>query len=187
MQKKLSPDELYVRAELTKVFPQLKINAEKVCGWGSQKWSDDLLQLSVEMFLEKDLKVQLYTIEIGKLENLITVIMNQQLKLGPTTRFYHTHRKFITSTRELYDNHRYEDDYISFQDDGKETKTPLMECIECEMKKLKPYEQMIIRKSVMWGHKFKEIADEYGIPASTIARDVKNELKKLNEKCKKYL
>jgi len=122
----------------------------------------------------------------GKLENLITVIMNQQLKLGPTTRFYHTHRKFLTSTRELYDNHRYEDDYLSFQDDGKETKTPLMECIECEMKKLKPYEQMIIRKNIMYGHKFKEIAEEYGIPSSTIARDVKRELKKLNELCKKY-
>ncbi len=186
MKKELSPDELYVRKELAKVFPQLKINSVKVCGWGSHKWADDLLQLSVEMFLQKDLKVQLYTIEIGKLENLITTIMNQQLKLGPTTRFYHTHRKFITSTRELYDNHRYKDDFLSFQNDGKETKTPLMECIECEMKKLKPYEQMIIRKSVMYGHKYTEISKEYGIPSSTIARDVKRELKKLNEQCKKY-
>jgi hypothetical protein len=183
---KLSPDELYVRAELAKVFPQLKINAEKVCGWGSQKWADDLLQLSVEMFLLKDIKTQLYTIKIGKLENLLTVIMNQQLKLGPTTKFYHTHRKFITSTRELYDNHKYADDFLAYQDPIEEVKSPLMECIECEMKKLKPYEQMIIRKSVMYGHKFTEIAKEYGIPSSTIARDVKRELKKLKELCKKY-
>ena len=187
MQKKLSPDELYVRAELTKVFPQLKINAEKVCGWGAKKWSDDLLQLSVEMFLEKDLKVQLYTLEIGKLENLITVIMNQQLKLGNTTRFYHTHRKFLTSTREIYDNHTYDSDYLSFQDEPDEDLPPVMKCIQCEIKKLKPYEQMILRKSVMYGHKFTEIAKEYGIPSSTIARDVKRELKILNEKCKKYL
>lgn len=185
--KKLSPDELLVRKELTKVFPQLKINAEKVCGWGSQKWADDLLQLSVEMFLEKKLEVQLYTIKIGKLENLITVIMNQQLKLGSTTRFYHTHRKFLTSTREIYDNHSYDTDYLAFQEEHDKQKSPLMLCIECEMKKLKPYEQMIIRKNVMYGHKFTEIAKEYGIPFSTVARDVKRELKKLNEICKKYL
>jgi len=186
MKKELSPDELYVRQELSKVFPQLKINAEKVCGWGSQKWADDLLQLSVEMFLLKDIKVQLHTIEIGKLENLITVIMNQQLKLGPTTKFYHTHRKFLGTTRELFDNHQYQDDYLSFQKDPEENKSPLMQCLECEIKKLKPYEQMIIRKSVMYGHKYTEIAEEYGIPGSTIARDVKRELKKLKEICKKY-
>lgn len=186
--KKLSTEEKFVRDELAKVFPQLKINAEKVCGWGSSKWADDLLQLSVEMFLKKDLKIQLYTIEIGKLENLITVMMNQQLKLGPTTKFYHEHRKFLGTTRELYDNHAYEKEHLSFQEDFELTeRSPLEECIQCEMLKLRPYEQMIIRKSVMYGHKFKEIAEEYGIPSSTIARDVKRELKKLNELCKKYL
>ncbi len=188
MKKELSPDELYVRQELAKIFPQLKINAQKVCGWGATKWADDLLQLSVEMFLLKDIKTQLYTIKIGKIEHLITTIMNQQLKLGPTTKFYHVHRKFLGTTRELFDNHAYASEHLSFQEDFEITdRSPLEECIHCEMAKLKPYEQMIVRKNIMYGHKFKEIADEYGIPASTIARDVKKELKKLNEKCKKYL
>jgi len=187
MKKELSPDELYVRKELAKVFPQLKINSEKVCGWGSERWADDLLQLSVEMFLEKSVKQQLYTIKIGKLENFLTVIMNQQLKLGNTTRFYHTHRKFITSTREIYDNHSYDPKYLTFQEEHDKDKLPIMQCIQCEMKKLKPYEQMIVRKAIMFGHKFTEIAKEYGIPSSTIARDVKRELKILKEKCKKYL
>ena len=184
---KLTEDEKFVRQKLAEVFPQLQINAQKVCGWGASKWADDLLQLSVEMFLNKDIKTQLYTIEIGKLENLITTIMNQQLKLGPTTKFYHTHRKFLTSTREMYDNHAYETEYLAFQSEyDDDNKTPLEKCIQCEMNKLNPYEKMIITKSVMQGHKFIEIADLYNIPPATIARDVKRELKKLKELCKKY-
>ena len=57
--KKLTEDEKRVREELAKIFPQLKINADKVCGSAASKWSDDLLQLSIEMFLEKDTEYQI--------------------------------------------------------------------------------------------------------------------------------
>ena len=69
----------FVDNHITKIFPQLQINAEKVCGAGTSKWADDLLQLSMEMFLEKNLDVQYDACLNNRAENFITYIMNRDV------------------------------------------------------------------------------------------------------------
>ena len=64
--------EALVREEITKQYPQLRINSEKVCGTGTHRWADDLLHMCIEIFLEKPLKDQIYTIHLGKVEHFIT-------------------------------------------------------------------------------------------------------------------
>ena len=58
----MTKDEIFVRKELEKVYPQLLINAKKVCGQGYQMWGEDLLPLAITFFLEKPLEQQLKTI-----------------------------------------------------------------------------------------------------------------------------
>tara|TARA_R110000744_G_scaffold351481_2_gene457313 strand:- start:499 stop:1059 length:561 start_codon:yes stop_codon:yes gene_type:complete len=183
MQTKLTKDQEFVREELSKVFPQLKINADKVCGWGKDRWADDLLQLSVEMFLEKPIDQQLYTIEIGKLENFITTIMNAQLKLGRTTRFYHTHRKFITSTREYYMNRGY-NEVGTLKQPFDDEPDRCMECIKKEISKLNPFQKMIVKEKIEYGYRYTDIAKKYGIPYNQLQSELKLVLKEINQTCK---
>ena len=91
----------FVDKHITKIFPQLQINMQKICGVAASKWADDLLQLSVEFFLNKDLDVQYESCANDKAENFITYIANFQLK-SSTSRFWHKHRKFVGNTRELF-------------------------------------------------------------------------------------
>ena len=184
MHNKLTKDEEFVREELTKVFPQLKINADKVCGWGSSKWSDDLLQLSLEMFLEKPLKQQLYTIEIGKLEHFLTAIMNAQLKLGTSTRFYHQHRKFITSTREYNLNYTYEEPSNDLEKPFDDEPDECMECVRREINKLNPFQKMVIKEKIEYGYRYTEIAEKYNIPYNQLQSELKLVLKEINQTCK---
>ena len=180
---KLSKDEVRVREELTKVYPQLQINCRKVCGQAFDKWGDDLLHLSIEMFLEKPIEKQIFTIEQNKLENFITYIMNFQLKRGKTTRFWHTHRKFVGQTRELF-NGTYDykrDDMFPkpFEDEVSE----LQQCINKSINKLDPFEKMLIKERVEWGMNYTEIAEKYNIPYSSLQGGVKKILRKIKEQC----
>ncbi len=91
----------FVDKHITKIFTQLQVNMQKICGAAASKWQDDLLQLSVEFFLNKDLDVQYESCTNNKAENFITYIANFQLK-SSTSRFWHKHRKFVGNTRELF-------------------------------------------------------------------------------------
>lgn len=181
----LSEDEVYVRKELAKIYPQLQVNIRKVCGMGYDKWGPDLLSLAIEMFLEKKVETQLKTIADGKLENFITYIANFQLKIGKTSRFYHRFRKHSNSHREYFANYDYNID-PEFPTPFEDEKSMLDICIEKETKNLMPYEKMLIQKRVQQNWKFTELEELYNIPASTMARDVKRILKEIKNKCKKY-
>jgi DNA-directed RNA polymerase specialized sigma24 family protein len=179
---KLTEDEKRVRTELSKVFPQLQINARKVCGQGFDKWGDDLLQLSVEIYLEKPLDYQIKVIDDGKLENFITYTMNFQLKRGKTTRFWHTHRKFLNSTRELFvGTYDYKNPGLTepFEDEISD----LQECINKQMSKLDPFEKMLLTEKIQWGSKYTDIAKKYNIPYGQLQQGLKKTLNKIKEIC----
>ena len=181
--KKLTDDERRVREELTIVFPQLQINAQKVCGAAYQRWGDDLLQLSVEMFLEKPIEDQIKTIENKKLENFITYIMNFQLKRGQTTRFWHTHRKFIGSTRELFNGtYDYKQNEM-FPEPFADEISELQLCIDKQVEDLNPFQKMLIQEKVYYGNSFVDIAKKYEIPYSSLQQGLKKTLKNIKELC----
>ena len=182
--KKLTEDEKRVRKELTKVFPQLQINCQKVCGAGYNKWGDDLLQLSVEMFLEKPIEDQIFTIEQNKLENFITYIMNFQLKRGRTTRFWHTHRKFLGTTRELYNGtYDYKHDEM-FPKPFDEEISDLQMCIDKQVEDLNPFQKMLIQEKVYYGNSFVDISKKYDIPYTSLQQGLKRTLRNIKELCK---
>jgi len=172
----------YVDEHLSKIFPQLQINMKKVCGQAYNKWGDDLLQLSLEFFLNKELDVQYDSCVNNKAENFITYMANFQLK-SSTSRFWHTHRKFVGQTRELFVgsyDYDYDNDFDRpFEDEISE----LQQCIDKQMKDLNPYEKMLIQEKVQWGSRFTDIAKKYNIPYNSLSSGLKRTLKKIREKC----
>jgi len=175
----------YVDKHLTKIYPQLKINMEKITGAGKDRWADDLLSVALEFFLNKDIQVQYESCENNKAENFITYMANFQLKSG-FSKFYHTHRKFIGKTREYYtDNYQYDSEISHiFVDDDRTV------CIKEAMKDLDPFERMLVEERILKGLRYKEIAENYNIPYPSIRDGLKKTLIKIKDRCQhlsKYL
>jgi len=171
----------FVDKHITKIYPQLQLNMKKVCGVAFNKWGDDLLSTALEFFLNKDLEVQYDSCKKNKAENFITYMANFQLK-SSTSRFWHTHRKFVGNTRELFvGSYDYKhDDFVKpFEDEVSE----LQNCIDKQMENLDPFEKMLIRERIQWGSSFKEIAEKYSIPYSSLSTGLKKTLNKIKLQC----
>ena len=138
----MTKDEIYVRKELEKVYPQLLINVKNVCGKGYKQWGEDLLPVAITFFLEKPLEQQLRTIREGKLENFITWIMNIQLKSNSSYHFS-MYRKPMARNRELWDE-KY--DYMSKEDFIVENfNEELYQCVEEQLNKIpEEYKEAIL-------------------------------------------
>ena len=173
----------YVDDHLTKIFPQLQINMTKVCGVAYSRWGDDLLSIAVEFFLNKPLDVQYESCKENKAENFITYIANFQLK-SSTSRFWHTHRKFIGNTRELYNGtYDYKQDEM-FPKPFEDEISDLQMCINKQMSELDPYEKMLLTEKIDWGNTYVEISEKYNIPYGSLQSGLRKTLKKIKEKCK---
>lgn len=185
--KKLSDKEKQVRKALADIYPQLRINARKVCGGGFDIWGEDLLAMSIEFFLEKETDYQLKVIADGKIEHYITRIMNFQLKLG-TTKFYHKYRKFSERGREMYDNYNYGDAYITNSEPFPDEIGECAQCIQEEIEKLDPYLKMLAKERLIEGRKYKELTEKYNnISYHNMKVDSEELQIKLRNKCHKYL
>lgn len=187
MNNKLNEEEKKVRKALADIYPQLRINCEKVCGGGFYKWGEDLLILSIEAFLNKDTDYQLKIIEDGKIEHYITRIMNIQLKMSNTT-FYHKYRKFTEKGRELYIGYDYGPEYITESKPFEDEMSDCAQCIEKEIEKLDPYLKMLANERLIAGHKYIDISKKYNnISYYNLKQDAESLRNKLQKKCQKYL
>lgn len=183
---KLSKEDIkkksFVDKHLTKIFPQLQINMHKVCGTAYDKWGDDLLQLSIEFFLQKELDVQYESCVTNRAENFITYIANFQLK-SSTSRFWHTHRKFINNTREIFvGSYKYSNE-LNYPTPFEDEISELQMCIDKQMKNLNPFQQMLITEKVNHGSSFVEISEKFDIPYSSLQTGLKRILNKIKEEC----
>ena len=181
----LSKDEQFVRRELTKIYPQLIINARKTCGQAYDKHGHDLLALAIEFFLLKPLEDQLLTIKNGKMENFITFIMATQLKSG-TSKFYTTYRRHHEKQRELYDNYdysKYETEMVSYNDAFEDEESELMACIRASMKELNIYHQMLIEEKILNNKTYKHISKTYNINYASLKKDTVEALDQIKQLC----
>jgi len=184
MHKELTDKEKkkFVDEHLTKIFPQLQLNCRKVCTTAYDKWGDDLLQLSLEFFLNKPLDVQYESCLNNKAENFCTFIMSFQLK-SSTSRFWHNHRKFLNNSRELFvGSYKYTNE-LNYPKPFEDEISDLQMCIDKQMDKLDPFEKMLINERVQWGSTYVEISEKYSIPYGSLQGGLKRTLKKIKEQC----
>ena len=182
MNDELTKEEKFVRDELSKIYPQLVINARKTCGYAFDKHGLDLIAVCVEFFLNKPLEAQLKTIENNKLENFITFMMGMQLKSG-SSKFYTQYRRHHESQRELYFNFDYGDKYLATNDAFEEEEDEVVTCIKCEIEKLDPYMKMLVKEKVLEGKTYTYISETYNINYSSLKTDTNKAIKIIREKC----
>lgn len=181
MRKQLTKEEIWVREELTKLWPQLQINEKKVLGSAYDMYGGDLLAVSIEFFLNKPVDNQVQAFTENTAENYITWIMNIQAK-SSTTKFYSEYKKHTINMREyypdsyLYDQHIEEEGY----DDDR------MLCLKQAIKDLDPFEKMLVEERIIKGVGYEEIREKYDIPYSALSNELTKVKKKLKKKCQHY-
>jgi len=182
--QELSNEEKYVRDELEKIYPQLLINERKILGSNYDSQKGDVMHIAIEAFLSKPLAQQLYTIEIGKLENFITFIANVQAK-NSTTRHYNQFRKFQMFTREILDVDikKLEVPEDLNQDDNEQE---LWDCIHSFIDQLNPFERMIVYEKWMQDVTYKDLSIRYDISVQALQYHAEALKNKIKERCKHY-
>ena len=90
-----------ISKRLAEIYPQLKINCKKVCGYNFDHWGENLLAHSIQSFLEMDIDKQ-YRIMItdDNAERYITSGMAISLK-SKTSTFYRIYRRELYQSREI--------------------------------------------------------------------------------------
>jgi len=172
----MTKEEVFVRKELTKIYPQLKKNMKKVCGAGYDLWGDDLLAVAVTFFLEKPLQQQLTTIEEGKLENFITWIANIQLKSN-SSKHYRVYRKPLLDEREIFVNKDYY--YNSTESFNEE----LMACVEQYLSEIDSNLASSYVQIVYDNKPLQDIAKELNVSMNTVKRIVDDITINIQNRC----
>lgn len=184
-EKILTEEEKRVRKELTKIYPQLLINEEKVLGMGHSKFKGDLLATAVEMFLNKKIEDQIRTIENNKLENFITFIMNLQAKSN-TTKFYKIHRGFTTRMRTFSADFGYDGKHTTYQaniEEDTQTKAQYR-CLKREINNLDPFQKMVIEEAIIKEIPISKLTIKYRITYNAIKEAMNIAKSILTDKCK---
>lgn len=178
--RELSKDEEFVRTELEKIYPQLLINERKILGRAYDRYKGDLMHEAIQMFLEKPLEQQLYTIEEGKLENFITFIANIQAK-NDTTAFYKYYRKMEERSREI----SFREIEIAEEEEEEQPpyNTELYNCIMRVYEDLNPFERMIVNEKWMKGETHEDIECRYGISSRVMTYETHKLKKKILRRC----
>ena len=181
----LTPKEKFVREEIAKIYDQLVINCKKTCKAGYERWGHDLLPMCIEMFLNKDIKTQLKVIKDGKLENYITFMLGLQVKSG-SSRFYSEYRKDSNSYREFFPNYEYRVEH-QFEKPFEDEEDEVITCIKQQMKKLNPYDKMLVEEILIQKEKYTTVSRKYDIPYASLKRDSELLQIKIKQKCKHLL
>jgi DNA-directed RNA polymerase specialized sigma subunit len=181
MRKTLTKEEQWVRKELTKLYPQLQINEKKVLGAGYELYGGDLLAVAIEFFLNKPIDNQVEAFQEGTAENYITFIMNMQAK-SKTTKFYAEYKRHTIQMREYYPDH-YLYDLHKVEDTSDDD---LMYCIKQAIKKLDPFERMLVEERIIKGMGYDDIIEKYDIPYSSLSNEITKVKKKLRKICSMY-
>jgi len=172
----MTKEEVFVRKELTKIYPQLKKNMKKVCGAGYDQWGDDLLAVAVTFFLEKPLEQQLKTIEDGKLENFITWIANIQLKSN-SSKHYRVYRKPLLDEREIFINKEY------YYNSSESFNEELMACVENYLSEIDSNLATSYVQIVYDNKSLQSIATELQVSMKTVKRIIDDITLNIQERC----
>ena len=172
----MTEEEIFVRKEVEKIYPQLLKNAKKVCGSGYDMWGHDLLPVALTFFLEKPLEQQLRTIQEGKLENFITWIMNIQLKSN-SSFYFNLYRKPNSKYRELYSNYEYDISDESFN------KEDALACVEKELNLLEPNLRDAVIGIIYGETTMTNSARDFNMSSGRFKRLLDETVIKISEKC----
>lgn len=137
-------------------------------------YSDDLLQLVIEYFLNKPEEQQMQMLRDNKIKNFIVRTAAFQIKSGSSPFF----RKF----REYYRRNGYLQ--ASKHEGGiVEPEFDMIGCIEEEMKNLNWYENRLIQLRFFEGMSMRQIIKKYNLPKNTMSSEYEKVFDKIRCAC----
>lgn len=170
-----------ISKELGRIYPQLQINVNKVCGKGATYWAENLLAHTIELFLSMKIDHQykiLFEDKAG--ENYITRSMAMSLK-SSTSSFYAKYRRGSIESRELLPDFKYEK-HNTFNDT--DVHAEVKECLDYHVHNtLNFYDKALIIDHYYKGMNVSVMSERYDIQPGRIAKDVKKALKTLKRLC----
>lgn len=160
----------------------LKVSTEKNIANGQMSdYSGDLLSTCIEAFLKKSYESKLQMLNDNKVNHFILKCCSFQLKSG-NSPFFVTHRRYYTVNDYLADWKKNEEnvgDTVYNEE--------IYSCIAEEESKLNWYQKMLLDLKFYQNLSYREIREQYGLPSSSLAKEIKEILQHLNSKCKSCL
>lgn len=172
--------EEQIRKRLAEIYPQLKINCKKVCGYGYEQWGDNLLAHAIKSFLEMDLDKQYrIMVEDDNAERYITSGMAISIK-SRTSTFYRIYRRDLYQSREILEINY---DKLFHTDLDKDESKEKIECIANAVDKLPFYEKHLVKKHYYEGVNVAELGRQLNIQPARLTADIRIALLKIKKLC----
>ena len=158
----MTENEKLIREELSKVYNQLLINVQKVCG-DNKEWRDDLVPVVIEMFLKLKIEKQLHIVQSGKLENYLTRTMKLQLIWkSDFNRIYRAKEK----SRQFYPNVIYpdtiSDEFLTYGE-GPSAEDLVIECMRGIIDQYDPFIKEVANKIYLGNETLRTLSRRYKI------------------------
>tara|TARA_A100001201_G_scaffold72189_2_gene65918 strand:- start:1976 stop:2545 length:570 start_codon:yes stop_codon:yes gene_type:complete len=179
-----------VDEEITSIYNQLRINAEKVCTYNSHLWADDLLAHTLQSFLEKPIEKQYQivisdSVKVSALERYLTRAMSMAIR-SSSSPFYHTYRKKNEKFRELWVDIDYVKEYNIDDPNVEDELVGYEKLVKNYLEELHFYSRFLIQEHYYRKKTLREMSEQIDIPTSTLSRDIKKALVELKQKVEKH-
>ena len=166
-----------IKESIADMFTQLQKNAENICTYNSDIWSDNLLADTLEGFLVRKIKAQWDIFMEGKLERYLTRAMSLAIRSN-TSPFWHKYRKDMGRYRELFPERDYGEDPHRKSGEYK----MLLDDVENEVDALNYYYKELIQRHYYNNETAEEIGKALNISTNTITTDIRKGLELLKNK-----
>tara|TARA_R110000744_G_scaffold136820_3_gene246963 strand:+ start:331 stop:915 length:585 start_codon:yes stop_codon:yes gene_type:complete len=168
-----------VDKELTSIYSQLYVNAEKICTYNFKVWGDDLIASTIEYFLKMPIEKQYKIVtsaskKIPALERYLTSAMSLQVH-SSTSPFYSKYRKPIEMSRELFPDYDYSP-YIGSDtelSEGRDSWELMKDQIPQLITELDYYNKYLIQKHFIEQLTISEISELTHITNYRLSKDIK--------------
>jgi len=137
-------------------------------------YADDLLQICIETFLNKDIVMQEQMLRDDKIQNFLFRVASMQIKSG-SSPFFRKYRAYYTRNVPILGNPSIEEE---------EPKEIMIKCIDREIKKLGWYEARLIQLHFFDGMSLRKITKTYGLPKGTLPQEFQKIYDRIKETCK---
>ena len=175
--------------QLTVIYPQLLINAQKVCTYNFPQWGVDLIQHVIEYFLKLKLEKQYFiitspSVKVTALERYLTSAMSLAVR-SSTSPFYTQFRKHMESHRVIFPDYDYSSQIGAVDPDEEDYWADMIERVPGIIKDLHFYDKYLIQKHYIEGMTVSELSEITQITCYRLSRDIKLALLNLKEILKK--
>ena len=180
--------KVIIDKEITRLYPALVMNSEKICSYMADSWSADLLAIVIEYFFKMDLDKQYKIVttpskNAPSLEKYLTRCMALSVK-SSTSPFYRKYRMRMYKHRELIPDFDYSKMIGNVNPDDEDKWSMQLEGLSGAIASLDFYDRYLIDEHYFKQNRIEDISNKTQIHQQQLSKDIKKALNKLKQKLK---